>query len=247
MSARSDPQYMQLYNEYAKAIQAFENATLDRRRVRDRLAVERQPVLQILDDWMRRPVGAPWEARIAAREPEPPPEPRLPAKPRRFYMGPILGWAKIIPTSPPKAVEEPGVELDLDKLYDEASLRLYWNAKKHYEECRRAFFSYVRKQNISVRRERARGQIVHGSNLQLLGLDDDEDPEFMKEARREVEAMCRDAWSLYRSDGTEKSDEVKALLLESLAEASFVGLESSTVQAMLQELERLSESGALGK
>jgi hypothetical protein len=244
MSARADPEYMRLYKEYAKAIQGFENAVHDRRRVRNRLAVDSQPVLQILQDWMRRPVGAPWEARISALDPEPAPTPPPPPKPRRFYMGPILGWAKIIPTWPPATVEEPNVGIDVDKLYDRMSLHAYWNAKRHYEKCKRAFFDYVRGQNIDAHRERAKAELTHGTNLQMLGLDDD-DPDFMEDAQAEVEAGCRNAWALYRSAGAEKSDEVKAMLLEWIAEAAFVGLESKTVKAMLEEFNRLVEVGAI--
>lgn len=243
MDARNDPEYLRLYHDYATAIRRFENATRDRRRVRDRLTVRHQPVLEILDDWMRRPIGAPLDARFSAREPDPPPAPRPPPEPQRFYLGPILGWAKVIPTTPP-AVDPVGyVPLDVDKLYDETSLHLYWNEKARYEKCKRAFFDYVRRQNIEAHREHAIGEVKHGVNLQLLGMDDDAEPRFLQNARTEVEAVCRNALALYRRAGSERSDEVKVLMLESLAEASFVGLESRTVTAMQQELERLIETG----
>ena len=43
MRPQLDHKYMQLYREYAKAIQAFENATQDRRRVRNHLSVKQSP------------------------------------------------------------------------------------------------------------------------------------------------------------------------------------------------------------
>jgi hypothetical protein len=242
MDARNDPVYLRLYQEYARAIQAFENATRDRRRVRDRLTVSHQPVLEILDDWMRRPVGAPLDARFSAREPETLSTPRPPPEPRRFYLGPILGWYKVNPTPTPDVDPVGSVAVDVEKLYDEMSLHVYWSEKARYEKSKRAFFDYVRRNNIETHMERATNQLKQGANLQLLGSDDD-DEDFMNEARREVEALCRNAWAIYTRAGTEKTDEVKVLLLQSIAEATLVGLESRTMDAMQGELERLVDTG----
>jgi hypothetical protein len=107
----------------------------------------------------------------------------------------------------------------------------------------RPFLGHHPSQGVSISVERATDQLEHGANLQLLGIDGDGDSRFMKEARKEVEAACRDAWALYTRAGTEKNDPVKILLLESVADASFVGLESKTVEAMLEEVDRLIGTG----
>jgi hypothetical protein len=85
----------------------------------------------------------------------------------------------------------------------------------------------------------------HGAEAQLPGADDGDDRELMKEARKEVEAACRRAWALYQSGGAKKSTELKGLRLESIADARYVGLESTTVKAMTTEMDRLVGAGEI--
>ncbi len=248
MDARDDPKYLQLYQDYAKAIQAFENATKDRRRVRNQLAVKRSPVIKALREWGRRPVGSRPTTRIPRGRPAPPRAPGgSAARIRQIYLGDILGWAKIVLTPTVVSKLDPGDRVDVDKLYDQTSRRLYWNAKAHYEKCKRAFFDYVRHQNIDLHKERAKGALAHGANLQMLGVDESDEPGFMKKAREEVEAVCRNVWALYQSSGAKKSTEMKELLLESVADAQYVGLESPTVKMMTTEMTRLVNSGDIKK
>lgn len=240
MDARNDPNYLRLYREYAAAIRAFENASRDRRRVRNRLKARRSPDSQPT----RRPVGSPPGTRI-------PPEPQRPPRGaeehphvRHVYMGEILGWATLRPAESVEAQPDAVPELDADELYDRLSLKLYWNAKSHYLDRKRAFFDYVRRQNLDTHRAQARDALDHGARLQLLGVDD-ESLDFLAEARREVDAACENAWKLYQSSPTPKSFEAKVLLVESIADAQYVDLESPTVRAMQAELQHLVSSGAV--
>lgn len=244
MDARDDPRYLRLYQDYSKAIRAFEIATQNRGRVRDQLAVDRSPVIQALRQRERRPVGSPPDTRIPAESPTPP-APRPAPPPRRIYLGNVLGWAEIVYTSPQVPEPEPDGGIDVDKLYDQTSLHLYWNAKTHYLKSKRAFFDHVRRQNVDLHRERATDALSHGAHLQFLGLDESDDPEFIREAKREVEAMCQNAWALYQSGDEKKSPEMKVLLLKSIADAQFVDLESATVQTMTNEMKRLFSNGEI--
>lgn len=219
MDARDDPEYLRLYQDYAWAIQAFENAITDHRRVRDQLAVARPP---------RRPVGSPPGTRIPSGHPGPAGGAVQAPRPRRIYLGTIPGWATIVPTATvmPRLPADVSEDIDLD-----GSMRIrLWSAKAHHEECQRAFFGYVRRRNIDSHRQRARGSFASGANLQLLGADDfaddDEDPQFIKDARREVEAVCRNVWALYQGSGAKESTDMKVLLVESIADAQLVGLEA---------------------
>lgn len=243
MDARTDPNYLRLYREYANAIQGFENAVRDRRRVRNRLAVKRSPVLHALEQWQRRPVGSSREVRVA-REPEG--EPQASPKPhaRHIYLGEIHGWATVVPSGALEVDPDFGPDLDAEELYDRLSLELYWNARSHYHTCKRAFFDYVRRQNIALHRAQAREALAHGADRQLLGLDD-QGKGFLEEARREVERACESAWKLYQSSPSPKSFQAKVLLAESIADAQYVDLGGPTVQAMESELSHQVSCGAV--
>ena len=58
-----------------------------------------------------------------------------------------------------------------------------------------------------------------------------------------MEGACRNAWGLYQSSPAPKSQAIKVLLCENLADAQFVGLESPTTHSMHQEIMRLVNSG----
>ena len=252
MSATTDPKYLQLYHDYARAIRVYENALAERKRVRNLFAVRSSPVLKAFDQWNRRPGGSPAGYRAQSlHKPKQPVQHRGAVSERKIYMGEILGWAKIVGTSPGLPVtEESEGGVDIDKLYDSVSLRLYWNAKLDYQKCKKAFFDYVRgqnrelwEQNLDHHRKQAAEALGHGANMQFLGIDSDD---AMAEAKREVEAACRNAWALYHSSPSPKSRKAKVLLLESLADAQLVGLdESSITKVMHQELMRLTSAGEI--
>lgn len=251
----ADPRFIMVYREYARAIRGYENAIRDRRRVRKHLRARRLGQARV-----RRPVGSPADFRIP-QEPARPAPPAAPARAveRRIYLGEILGWATIrfSPTVTPQA--DSVTDLDTDKLYDTTSLHLYWNAKRHYEKCKREFFEHARRQNrlpgeradraeslardLERHRQRAARAAIHQANLQFLGADNGEGS--LDQMRSEVEAACRNALELYRNSPQPKSDDIKVVLIENLADAQLVGLESPTVSSMETELGTLVKSGAV--
>lgn len=240
MSAQTDPRYMQLYRDYSKAIQGYQNALNDRKRVRTQLANKAHSAKE--SD--RRPVGSPADFRIPeepARGPAPQPKPSV----RKVYMGPILGWAKLVGTSPQlPGGGEPDATFDVNATYDATSFQLYWNAKNHYEKCKRAFFDYVRMKNIDLHKQRAMAAVSHAANVQFLGGTGDEP---LADAKREIDASCRNAWGLYQSAPDPKPRAVILLLLENYADAQLVGLESPTTHQIGQEVNSLIHTGVLAR
>jgi hypothetical protein len=236
----TDVKYQQLYREYANAIRRYDNAIKDRRRVRARVEAKRRAA-----PLPRRPVGSPRGFRIPQAPPRPaqrPPKQRE----RRIYLGKILGWAKIVHTAPPVSDSpDPDALFDSDRLYDSTSLKLYQNAKLHYESCKKAFFDYVRRQNIDVHHQRAEAAVGHAANAQLLG-DDSAAEKAIEEAQGEVEQACRNAWAVYQRSPSPKSDSVKVLLLEHLGEAQLMGLDDRDIcKSMQMEAQRLLKAGVL--
>jgi hypothetical protein len=120
-------------------------------------------------------------------------------------------------------------------------LDIYWNARRHYEECRRAFFHYVRRQNIDLHRSRVADSLRVGAREQLLGLDDfrDDNPPWYREARDELESATREAWLDYDSSPEPRTAAAKLLMLKALAEAQLLGLEGDAVNKMEEELSAL--------
>jgi hypothetical protein len=243
----ADVRFLELYREYAKAIRAFENATKDRRRVRAQIAARRKA-----PPAPRRPVGSPPGYRIPAAPQRPAARP-APKKERRIYLGKILGWAKIVYTSPPlNEAPDASAFFDSDALYDETSLRLYWNAKKHYLECKKAFFDYARQTTNDVRRERirehleqAKAEADHLANLQYLGAEDT-DETGLEAIQAEVEAACKEAWAIYQRTPDPKSDAVKLELVDVQVDAQLTGADETPIgQTIQNELNRLANSGGL--
>lgn len=236
-----DPEYLRLYREYAKAIQMYEIARQKRQLDRKRLIDKRN-----MPPPVRRPVGSPADFQIHQSTP-PPIQPLTKKRPeQKIYMGEILGYAKIIPSSPPSSVNNQDVDIDIDKLYDNISLKLYWNAQTHYENCKRAFFNYARRKNLAEHKEKAQQEAAHIANLQLLGVDNN-DAQF-DALKREVEAACKNALALYRTAPKPKSDAMKVILLENLADAMLVGLDSDgslTVRSMIDEMHLLMNTNAI--
>jgi hypothetical protein len=219
-----DPVYERLLADVERTYNRFLIAAHERKKVRDLLAVKRSPVLRVLDQYNRRPVGSPKGYRIP-REPEKPPPPRPPVKLRKFYLGPILGWYQPVPAPTLPETPEPDYDLDLDKLFDRMSLRTYWRAKRDYEEALDALRDHTYG-------HKARATLRYAAKLQLLGGDDST---AMDELRTIVAQGCERAWKRYKQTPEPKTKASVAAVLHSLGDAQAVGLENDTVQSMQQE------------
>lgn len=235
---QSDPEYLRLYKEYAHAIRAYENAVRDRRSKRARFKAKNK------ESTVRRPVGSPSDFKIPPEDKKSS-QPTQKPIPHRIYLGPILGWAKIIYTESIPPATDPSSDIKVEKFYDQISLELYWSKKNHYDKCKRAFFDYVRRRNIDLHREHAREELRYEAMGQMLGFEDQEDG--LKEAQAEIEAACQAAWKIYQSNPEPRSTEVIKLLLQSLSDGQLVGLESQTVRQMEAEVTNLLNSGKISK
>jgi hypothetical protein len=237
MDSRDDLTYHRLFENFTGAMQGYKNAITDRKRIRNLLAVKRSPVLQAFQQHQRRPVGSPQDFRI--------PKPAQHRsviniqgnKERRIYLGHILGFAKIIYTQSITPEPEPDMSIEFDKLYDQTSLRLYWNVKKNFDKSKKDFLDFSH-------RNRTREALNSVVNRQYLGVEDDDT---LSEGRREVEAGCVKNWNFYKSSPTPKSMAAISILLESLADANFVDLDSPTVKSISQEVSKLIMSGTVKK
>lgn len=248
MSATSDPTYLRLYQEFAAAIRAYERAVVERRKTRDMLAVRRSPMFLALQVLERRPVGmtvgAALRVHAATHRAAPVGASASPGQAvHRVYLGPLLGWYRLTGTSLPGEPALPETP-ERSKLYDQLSLDLYWSAKRRYEEARAAFFAHVGRTNIATIRERAVGSLASAAHAQLLGHDELAEG-FIEEARRHIEMACQSAWRIYGQAPRPKSAAMKILLLESVADAQFVGLDSKTAQVMTAEVNRSLNAGEL--
>ncbi len=160
----------------------------------------------------------------------------------KVYLGPLLGTVTL--TGAPGT--EPGAEPGFDAagLHDAVSVKLYWDRKNEYERARRAFFDYVRSREIATHRARARAELTHAANRQLLGVDDASE-DGLAGARAEIEIACRNAWAMYDTAPEPKSPAAKLRLLSGLEDAQLVGLESEVAHRMANEVQRLLAAGAL--
>lgn len=247
-STSSRQEYLRLYREYAKAIRAFENATRDRRRVRELLKnkakrqVDRRPVGSKPRTQPSKPADAASDSSAQSS--------RKPAKSwsRRVWMGTILGWATIQGVSTQDPDPEPEPEFDVDRGYDNTSLGLYWNAKRHYLKTKRAYFDFVRRSQITEARKRARENSRYTANLQLLGVESTGGA--LRSVQEEMKVACHAAWKIYESSPNPKSEAVKKLLLELLSESQLVGVEEvdpGIMKTMQKEVNTLVDSGQLKK
>jgi hypothetical protein len=245
-----DPEYMRLYRRYVKALRAYEILLKKRGEARARWRERRkQPAAP------RRPVGAP--PRSAKR-------PILTAKAgtgykpqeMRVYMGKILGWARMVGVSPSVTDQaDPAAEYDVHGAFDRIQLQMYWNAKIHYEKCKREFFDYARRgpQSRGGRRPtrgyrknlaRARVHTEYAVNLQWLGAEEASEAP-LENARREVETACYKLWDNYRDNPNDKQV-IKDLIQDGLVEAQLHGLDDSPIVKVIQnEIDRLVDSGTI--
>jgi hypothetical protein len=236
MTNHDDPQYLKLRLACDRAAQAYENALAHRKRLRAAFAERAQRASQTV----RRPVGSPATFRIPQPAAAPPPATLPRSPPAKIYLGPILGWAKVIGPWQPAPELGPEDFPDEDAAHDAISLKLYWDAKIEYERCRKALLEYQNRRDMQLHRQKARAALSHTANLQLLGVESDD---AIAEARREVEAACQNAWEIYQNSPTPRSRALTVLLLESLADAQLVGAETATIRQMQHEMDRLIGSG----
>lgn len=233
----NDPQFQKLKLELKKASIAFKNAVEHRGRVRQMFKDNRTKPKPA-----RRPVGSPSDFRIPEEQPGSKAAPQK-TKEFKIYMGPILGWQKLRPAPGPAAVSGPEDPLNVDKFFDQVSLKLYWNAKMYYLHCKDKFDKYVRKE-IEKKRLPAAEFLRFGEYSQLLGMSGDG---FIKGAKNVVEKNCKEALAYIKSFPEEKPREAIILFLENMADSQFVGLEGETTKQMESELQVLHSSGQLQK
>jgi hypothetical protein len=242
-----DPEYMRLYRRYVKALKAYEIALKKRRAARARWKErKKQPPAP------RRPMGAPPGFKT----------PRTPSvkgtkgyKPHemRVYMGKILGWARMVGVSPSLPGEsEPTAD---NNVHENLQLDMYWKAKIHYQECKRAFFEYARRRPKSRGGRRptrgyrknlaeAKGHTEFAANAQLLGFLDMSEV-YLENARREVETACYELWDNYRDNPDDKGV-IKDLIQDGLVDAQLYGLDDSPIVKIIQnEIDRLISSGKI--
>jgi hypothetical protein len=238
MANTRDDKYLRLYHEYAEAIQAYENAISSRTRTRQIL---RQKAYENSQPRKATEFAAQIKTPLASPTGAPS---RAGAKPPTVYLGKILGWVTFREWSP-EISNYTESDVDALQMFDNISLNLYWNAKQHYEKCKRAFFDYVRNQNIQIHRQRMVDAMNYAATLQLLGVSG-ADEHGLDAVYQEVEALCRNVWALYQSAPEPKSGEMVLLLIHSYAESQIVGAEqSSIIELMTLEINRLLAEGTL--
>lgn len=229
-----DPEYLRLYREYSKAIKAFDIAHEKRTQVRARFDKKRaaSPV-------KRHPIG-PRPNFDSSSAPDAIAGYNSKPESREINMGKVLGWAKIINSSP-KIPEggDPTANFDSDALYDQTQLKLYLNAKRHYLNKKKAFFDYVRRggRNKGVRppvkdfRKNLTWAMTHAEaavNNQLLGIDNEVE-EGLRLAKMEVETAFYKAWENYQNSPNPKSTGEKKTLVKVLIEGQLVGLDETPI------------------
>jgi len=238
-----DPEYLRLYRQYVKSMQAFEIMVRKRSEHRARwMASQGMPPTQ------RRPVGAsppPGISRTSSGG-------TLPASRKAtkgIYLGDILGWAKIIvDSSPVEEGADPTADFSASVIFDKVQLELYWNAKLHYEKCRKEFFDYVRRglageyKSMSSAYQgnlrQAKGYLRTAAEMQWQGVDDAAADAEIRKAELEVESACSKIWEIYLKNPEKKI--TRLMLLEGLVDAQLVGIDDSPiVQKMMDELQRI--------
>lgn len=217
-----DPTFLSLYREYASAVRALENAMQQRRRARS--ALEAKPDLRTA----RRPVGAPAAFHIPQAV-APQPVRAAAQQTMEIDMGPILGRVRLRSSASPVFEEhDPAASFDVDRLYDQTSLALYWNAKVQYLRAKQAFFEYARKSLIAEHKAKAQRLLQDAADSQLLGSDDVADSSW-KQAQGVIESLLAEAWKLYQSAPTPKNEEMKKLFVSAFALAQWVGIEDTAI------------------
>ena len=233
-----DPEYLRLYRQYVSALRAYEIALGKWMEFREREGNTRRSSAP-----PRRPVGA--SPPTAATAPSDASEPSQDKRPMRVYLGEVLGWITLQPSSF-AGPDHPYPEESFDWLnhYFRTRRRMFWNAEDHYKRCKQAFFDYARSgapasarrrptRDVQMNLDQAQQKLREGAALQLVG-DDAAAEEALRAARLEVETVCYKTWDNYRNAPAPKSPESKIELLLALADAQLVGLDESAIVKILE-------------
>jgi hypothetical protein len=239
----NDPEFRKLKADFERAKNAYEIAIQHRLRLRamfDKKQAEKQSA--------RRPIGTPADYVFPPAGNFTNPTGGQKPKPYRAYLGEILGWVKYAPAEIAMPQNDQSVDYDAEKIFDQISLSLYWNAKVHYLRCKEALEKYVPKERyvreeIKSFNDHAIVALNKEATRQLWGLETAEAN--METAQRQVDEACKVALAYYQSSPSPKSRKVIIILLENLADSQFVGLESETINKMMTELEILQNEGLI--
>jgi hypothetical protein len=226
-----DQTYKKLKADFDKAVSRYVTAIFHSQRVREIVKTE------------RRPVGSAGDYKISENTIH---KEKKTQKPEEFrvYMGDILGWQKLNPSpSVPESVSNE--KFDTQKVFDEISLKFFWDARENYRRCKEALLKYVYYSTADTYDRKVRETLSFEATKQLLGIGSGE--KALEAAKSEIEKKCKAALAYYRSSPEPKSREVIIVLLKSLTDANLVGLESKTTEDMHTELGVLSGAGLLEK
>lgn len=115
-------------------------------------------------------------------------------------------------------------------------------ARRFYERDSYRFFNYrphiKGPRRPTTRTRTAKGYMKDAIAGQLFAKDKRVDQMF-KQAKEEIEALCRDVWERYKKSPDPKSNEVKNELFKALELAQLSGVDSLTVEEIAEETSRL--------
>jgi hypothetical protein len=235
------------HEAYRKAVIFLEVAVDRRRRIRRQIAGRRKP-----SSGPRRIIGVRPGAQLY-EGPMGPPAPRPAPPPYRVYMGDILGLQafRALP-SDPSGGSDPAFEFDMDALMEESARRRIVQARRDVEVTRKDLYECERRKRTEVFRrsafwarkrhlDPAKHSLLHGRDLQLLGVDDDLAADSYTLARNEVVAFCGEIWAAYRK--ASDSPVAQKALIAAVAEAQLFGADDDgAVPDMLKEVYRVVEA-----
>jgi hypothetical protein len=225
-----DRQLGRLYTDYARTIRALDIALTDRKRRRPAPAAQ-API--------KTPVGAP--SSYAA--PAAPPQARPGARPEmRIFLGPILGWAKVIGNwESYREPADPTAWFRASSLYDEITDTHLQRTMNEYLAARQAFFDYVRKLDVASHYAAAKELLNSAATDQFFGIDEASQAK-IEDAKAEVSAALELELKQYRATPAPRSDESTKRFIGAVAAAQLVGAyESPAYKESETELERILE------
>lgn len=234
------------HEAYRRAVIDLKVALDRRRRIRRQIAGRRKP-----SAGPRRIIGVRAGAQRYAG-PMGPPAPRPAPPPFRVYMGDVLGLQafRALP-SDPSGGTDPAFDFDMDALMEESARGRIVRARRKLEETRKDLYECERRKRTEVfRRSAARARrrhldpaehsLLHGRDLQLLGMDDDLAEDSYALARDEVVAFCGEIWEAYRR--ASDSPVAQKALIAAVGEAQLFGADDDgAVPDMLREVYRIVE------
>ena len=208
----TDPKLAKLVKEVNLAERSFKNTLAKRKEIRknylSKITGQKSP---------RRPVGSPKTYKIPEGEAKPKTSTRK--KAMQVYLGPILGTITLRGSSLPLPGADPTANFSYDKLYDKIQLDMYWRAKINYQNKQQVLIKYLRKQHGS----RTKKVLNYAEVRQLLGFESESS---LREARKEIATLCQKVWEIYKKVPDPKPVEIQVLLVKTIEESQFVGLNS---------------------